>query len=105
MPKQEHCGVCHICGKYGKLSYEHIPPQSAFNNVKRKVSTLEESLKDETENRAPWDIEGLKYQQFQKGIGFYTLCESCNNNTGSWYANAYSSIAREVAYNLHKSMN
>lgn len=39
MSKQEHYGICHICGKYGKLSYEHIPPQSAFNNRKRKMST------------------------------------------------------------------
>jgi hypothetical protein len=25
-------GLCHICGKYGKLSFEHSPPEAAFNN-------------------------------------------------------------------------
>ena len=102
MPKQKHCGVCHICGKYGKLSYEHIPPQSAFNNVKRKMSTLEELLKDETENRTPWDIEGLKYQQFQKGIGFYTLCESCNNFTGGKYGEAYFKFVKSIGIEVMK---
>lgn len=25
-------GCCHICGNFTKLSYEHIPPKSAYNN-------------------------------------------------------------------------
>jgi len=25
-------GICHICGKHRDLSFEHVPPQSAFNN-------------------------------------------------------------------------
>ena len=88
-------GYCHICGKYGKLSFEHIPPEDALNNNRAKLYTGDEALKK---------IKGefAKYQNQQKGMGKYTLCESCNNNTGSWYANAYSGIAREVAYNLHK---
>ena len=53
MSKQEHYGICHICGKYDRLSYEHIPPQSAFNDKKRKMSTLDVLLNDETSNRAP----------------------------------------------------
>lgn len=102
MSKQEHYGICHICGKYGKLSYEHIPPQSAFNNRKRKMSTLEVLLNDETSNRAPWDIEGLKYQQFQKGTGFYTLCESCNNFTGGKYGEAYSKFVQSIGIEVMK---
>lgn len=89
-------GYCHICGKYGKLSFEHIPPEDALNNNRAKLYTGDEALK---KNKG----EFAKYQNQQKGMGKYTLCESCNNNTGSWYANAYSGIAREVAYNLHKN--
>jgi hypothetical protein len=33
-------GVCHICGASGKLSYEHVPPHSAFNAWRiRRVGT------------------------------------------------------------------
>ena len=35
-------------------------------------------------------------------MGKYTLCESCNNNTGAWYADVYSEVAKEVAYDLQK---
>ena len=31
MARQEHTGICHICGEYKKLTYEHIPPEAAFN--------------------------------------------------------------------------
>lgn len=29
---KEHIGNCHICDKYGKLTFEHIPPKCALNN-------------------------------------------------------------------------
>lgn len=31
-------GICHICGNDGKLSYEHVPPEAAFNN--HRILTL-----------------------------------------------------------------
>ena len=27
-------GICHLCGKYTKLTIEHVPPKSAFNKGK-----------------------------------------------------------------------
>jgi hypothetical protein len=32
----------------------------------------------------------------QKGAGRHTLCESCNNKTGRWYAPAYIELARAL---------
>lgn len=32
--KKNQEGYCHICGKYGKLTFEHIPPEKALNNSK-----------------------------------------------------------------------
>ena len=70
MARQEHTGICHICGEYKKLTYEHIPPEAAFNSQRRKMSTVKELMENKKDNRAPWDIEGLKYKQFQQGTGF-----------------------------------
>lgn len=102
MSKNKHFGICHICGKYEKLSYEHIPPYAAFNNSKRKLSSFDTMLNDNTENRKPWDIEGLKYKQFQNGIGFYTLCENCNSFTGSKYGTIYSNFVRSIGIEISK---
>lgn len=33
----------------------------------------------------------------QKGKGKYTLCTNCNNNTGSWYGEAYCNFSNTVA--------
>ena len=38
-------GFCHICGRYGKLSYKHIPPLKALNNGKAIIYTGNEALK------------------------------------------------------------
>ena len=36
-------GICHLCGKYAELTFEHVPPKSA-NNKKRAT------LKDNSYN-------------------------------------------------------
>ena len=45
MSEETHCGICHICGEYGKLSFEHIPPKNAFNAKRAKVYDGNEILK------------------------------------------------------------
>lgn len=77
-------GHCSICGEFGQLSFEHVPPRSAFN----KASVVEYLLDDAIYKT------GAKGKTKQKGIGYYTLCEKCNNNTGSWYGNEYARWTR-----------
>jgi hypothetical protein len=72
-------GVCCICGNNGDLSFEHVPPKAAYN----KATIIEYRWENFTENRKS------KGRSLQGGAGAYTLCEGCNNNTGSWYANEY----------------
>ncbi|PKP59396.1 hypothetical protein CVT91_06765 [Candidatus Atribacteria bacterium HGW-Atribacteria-1] len=82
-------GKCRICGKIGSLTYEHVPPRKAFNSNKALVYYGREILEKDSEG-FPWEISSrLKGKQLQRGIGAYTLCERCNNNTGAWYADAF----------------
>lgn len=87
----KNMGVCRLCGKYRQLTFEHVPPKSAFNSTAVKVIPFEEGSKTITgENgRLPWDVEGLKFKITQKGNGDYYLCKKCNNDTGSWYMTEY----------------
>lgn len=82
-------GQCHICGKRGPLSYEHVPPEKAFNSHKQFIYLGKEIIKQISLDSFPWDCSGIKGTQKQKGIGFYTLCGKCNNDTGGWYGNAF----------------
>ena len=100
MARQEHTGICHICGEYKKLTYEHIPPEAAFNSQRRKMSTVKELMENKKDNRAPWDIEGLKYKQFQQGTGFFTLCGECNSFTGAKYGVTYSDFIKAIKCTL-----
>jgi len=80
MPRKKKTGVCHICGNYGKLSFEHVPPQKAFNSSRRVVIVGFDNMV----SLGPDDVPKGPIQQ--RGAGDHTLCESCNNTTGTWYA-------------------
>jgi hypothetical protein len=69
---------CRLCGAHAKLSYEHLPPRAAYNSEPVKSYKLDQW----------WALEAgepARYESEQRGAGEYALCESCNNNTGSWY--------------------
>lgn len=83
-------GKCALCGRDCELTFEHIPPRKAFNWIPEKTISGEQLICSLTDsNRMPWDFSGLKYQNDQKGMGAYTLCQTCNNNTGTWYGDEY----------------
>lgn len=69
-------GTCHLCGRFGKLSWEHVPPAAAFNSEPLRFLEYQESI----------DLITPKGRQNQRGAGAFTLCERCNNLTGKWYA-------------------
>jgi len=80
-------GKCHICGKFTDLTYEHVPPEKAFNAHKAFMHFGMDALGKNDE--WPWDFNKSKGRQLQRGVGFYTLCGKCNNDTGGWYGRAF----------------
>ncbi|MBD2705439.1 hypothetical protein IC229_32815 [Spirosoma sp. BT702] len=81
-------GNCAICGRFGKLSFEHVPPQSAFND--RPIFVQNHTHL--TDENSP--LHGKKAKS-NKGFGGYTLCISCNNLTGDWYARDFGTFAHQ----------
>ena len=90
-------GKCKICGKQGALTFEHVPPQAAFNSMKYEQIPPEESIRLlSEEDRFPWDTRGLKKEYKQGGTGGFYLCQPCNNNTGAWYMQEYVEFVKGV---------
>ena len=75
-------GICHICGKEGKLSFEHVPPRNAYNTKPVVSHNFEQAIR-------LMEGENCKGTLLQKGSGKYTLCPTCNNNTGGWYGSCF----------------
>jgi len=84
--KSKKIGQCHLCGKIAELTYEHVPPRRAFNEQKVFLHWGRDILGKEN---FPWDFFGIKGEQHQNGVGWHTLCEKCNNDTGGWYGKAF----------------
>lgn len=78
-------GTCALCGKTIKLSFEHIPPRKFDNDEKVNIYHGDAFFRKNT-----------KYSQEQKGFGLYSLCESCNSLTGSWYNKAFLDFANHI---------
>jgi hypothetical protein len=81
-------GHCRVCGTIGPLSWEHVPPEAAYNHQRVMRAAQEQLLKPER-----WD--GRRGVAEQRGSGAFTLCERCNNNTGTWYGAEYAAWARQ----------
>lgn len=94
--RKKKTGKCALCGRERELTFEHIPPRAAFNSTPAKPVSGAElfSEKGLDDNRMPWDTSGLRYDNQQQGMGRYTLCSECNNNTGSWYGDSYVELAK-----------
>lgn len=75
-------GVCRVCGNYGPLTFEHVPPEAAFNHHPRWRPDTQELVAFETEGR-PMSGEGIGEP---RGAGAYTLCADCNNRRCNRYA-------------------
>lgn len=82
---KNHIGLCRLCGGYGKLTFEHIPPKKAFNDHQQLLRTMQDHLAERPG----------AHSRFRKGLGKYSLCESCNNRTGAWYGSAFVEWTRQ----------
>lgn len=79
---------CCLCGEYKELSFEHVPPRSAFNNKPIFI----QGFTHLTDRSSPLYGRSMKSN---KGFGGYTLCKSCNSNTGTWYARDFAEFAHQ----------
>ncbi|WP_345822408.1 hypothetical protein ABC766_12920 [Methylobacterium fujisawaense] len=92
MSRRTIIGKCRICGSVGPLTYEHIPPESAFNDQ----SVLEPN-RDLIIGRDTIEyLDNRKGRTNQRGVGGYTLCGDCNSKTGSWYVPAFTDFSHAL---------
>ena len=59
MGNSKKTGNCALCGIETELTYEHIPPRKAFNWLGAKSITGYEIMKLLSNDRLPWDTDGL----------------------------------------------
>ena len=78
--KKSVFGKCHICGFHKKLTADHVPNQRSFNSDKYVSEPNDEGFK----------------QIMQGGIKYQSLCDNCNNNMGSWYADSYTEFVKQA---------
>lgn len=105
--REKKVGYCRLCGNLDSLTYEHIPPKAAFNNGKSYYqATFEEIIKLESVGLDFTNYSKFPLHDFTKkqgGVGYFSLCAKCNNNTGSWYGRDFVTWAEQAMYILLKT--
>ena len=54
---RKHTGICHICGKEGELTFEHIPPRNALNNQSAKMYSGDGLIKRMQGEKSKYEIQ------------------------------------------------
>lgn len=70
-------GKCALCRKECELTFEHIPPRTAYNSRPIKSVSGDKIMNDN--ERMPCEISGLHYTNQQQGMEKFSLCKKCNN--------------------------
>jgi hypothetical protein len=72
-------GICHLCGEAKTLTFEHVPPRSAYNSFPRFHYVGNEFVKHRYQGGpVPTMVED------SDGAGGYTLCGPCNRRCGRY---------------------
>ncbi len=99
--KNKHIGTCKLCKEHGELTFEHIPPKTAFNKNTRYYSILHDEF-TKIKDIFSYKPKGAVYQG---GMGEYCLCEKCNNYLGQNYVRSYQKWVGLGAYLLQLNSN
>ena len=84
MGRKHVTGECRLCGIVKTLTFEHVPPEAAFNNYPRFHPNTREMIDARYRGGpAPSTVEE------PRGSGAYTLCGDCNNRRGARYAREF----------------
>ena len=77
-------GYCVICGQYGKLTKDHVPPKACNNDSEIVLRTFNNDKHCHDKN-------------FKRGVHFKTICEKCNNELlGAQYDPELVRLSREI---------
>jgi hypothetical protein len=86
-------GRCKLCGENRALTFEHVPPSSAYNK-----NTRHKSIKmDDYSQIESIDSFNPKGKILQGGIGYYALCKKCNSFLGDNYVPAFKKFVQSGA--------
>ena len=97
MSRKPVIGKCRLCGETKKLTFEHVPPETTFNNYSVHILSGEQVINQVADpNILPWDFSDAKGKIQQRGRGGYYLCGDCNSKTGQWYVPEYSKFIHIV---------
>lgn len=80
-------GICAICGKGKKLTFEHVPPRAAGNEEDVTIYGIEEWLSRDLESG---EMPGGYVQP--QGTGTISICKSCNEYSGAWYVPEFAKL-------------
>jgi hypothetical protein len=85
MARKKEVGTCCLCLEEGPLTFEHVPPESAFNDRPVVLADINRLIDQDLFK----ELEAQRGRESQRGAGRHSLCHQCNVTTGNWYVRAY----------------
>jgi hypothetical protein len=83
--RKEVVGTCCLCLETTVLTFEHVPPEGAFNDRPVILADINRLIGKDLYA----ELLKARGRENQRGAGRYSLCKACNVNTGNWYTRSY----------------
>lgn len=91
-------GYCLICGEFGKLSQDHVPPKGSIT-----IEPVEQRHITELMSGEPTKLKGVRANH---GSTFRTICSKCNNNAlganDDEIARVYAELTEKIRTNFYR---
>lgn len=89
-------GYCNICGQYGLLTKDHVPPKCAITLGPVLQKTVSEYFNSK---------EPIKPLSAKNGAYFRTICSYCNNEVLGALDKSIEHVTKSFKFQLNKYMN
>lgn len=93
--KRDKIGVCNICGKESKLSWDHVPPKGAIIYDDVIISSISNNF---------IEVEKPPRELSQNGMKFRTICSDCNSLVGSKYDSTFNDFIHRLCTLIEENL-
>ena len=94
--KRDKVGICNICLKEKKLSWDHVPPKGSVEITEVEIENIFNKITSSNNKR--------QYKLSQNGLKFRTICKKCNEKIGELYDPGINEFSKGVGSYLKSNL-
>lgn len=89
--RKKEIDTCNICGRIDRMTWDHVPPKSAYNNIPVRANLFANGIPQ----------NNSYVMEYQNGVRYRSVCAECNNAILGKYDVEYVEFVKKVSEKLN----